>query len=410
MAGSYSVRLTSRSVQAIKPNGTDFDVRDTDLRGFHVRVTKAGEMIYRFQYRRLDGSRPVLTLGRTTELTPDQARKLASDQFREVSGGADPRKAREAWKVAPTMQDLWTRYEAERLSVKNRPRTQAEYRRKWTTHARPHLGGMKVTEVSRADLRRVVAAMGTKRTTANRVLALLSVMFAFAMENELRTDNPAANMEKYRENTREVVFTDAELSRIAAAIATERQIWARTAITLLIVTGARLSEVLGAEWSELHLEGETPFWTLPPERMKGGRGHIYSLDQDTVDLIRNWRSDAPFISPRWVFPNVKGTGPKSSLRDPWGRVKAAAGLTRGVLHSFRHTYLTRLAESGASAIEIRQVAGHADIATSMKYVHAAENARLRELQARNRQGIREAMRAGQGLGEVVAWPTVREGV
>lgn len=391
MAGSYSIRLSSRSVAAIKSNGTDFDVRDTDIRGFHVRVTRRGEMVYRFQYRRADGSRPVVTLGRTTELTADQARKLASDHFASVSGGADPRKAREAWKAAPTMDELWSRYEDQRLSVKNRPRTQAEYRRNWNTHAQPILGGLKVGEVTRADVRRVIAALGTKRTTANRTLAVLSVMFGFAIENELRTDNPASGIEKYRENARDVAYSDDELGRIAAAVEADRETWARAALTLMMVTGARKGEVLGAEWSEFDLDDSEPTWRLPPERAKGGKGHTYHLDDDTVALIKDWRRTAPFTSPRWMFPNIRGTGPKASLKKPWARVKAAARITRGVPHSFRHTFFTRLAEGGASAIDIKQTAGHADIATSMKYVHAAESARLRELQQENRKGIREAM-------------------
>jgi integrase len=391
MAGSYSIRLSSRSVAAIKPNGTDFDVRDTDIRGFHVRVTRGGETIYRFQYRRADGSRPVVTLGRTTELTAEQARKLANDHFMAVGGGADPRKAREAWRAAPTMNDLWTRYEEQRLKVKNRARTQAEYVRNWKTHARPILGDLKVAEVTRADVRRVVAALGAKRTTANRTLAVLSVMFGFAIENELRADNPASGIEKYRENARDVAFTDDELSRIAAAVESDPEPWARTALTLLMVTGARKSEVLEAEWSEFDLDDAEPAWRLPADRAKGGKAHTYHLDAETVALLQAWRRDAPFTSPRWLFPNIKGTGPKSSLKQPWARVKGAARITRGVPHSFRHTFFTRLAEGGASAVDIKQTAGHADIATSMKYVHAAESARLRELQAANRKSIRAAM-------------------
>ena len=64
-------------------------------------------------------------------------------------------------------------------------------------------------------------------------------------------------------------------------------------------------------------------------------------------------------------------------------------------------FLTRLAEGGASAIDIRNTAGHADIATSMKYVHAAETARLRDLLERNRSGIREAMKKKPTSAEVV---------
>lgn len=401
MAGSYTVRLSARTVNAIRPNGTDFDVRDIDIRGFHVRVTKRGEAVYRFQYRRADGSRPVITLGKTTELTVDQARKLAQDHFIAVSGGADPRKARLDWAAAPTMDDLWTRYERDRLKIKNRPRTVAEYTRNWTTHAKPHLGHLKVSEVARRDINTVIAGMGAKRTTANRVTALLSVMFSFAVENELRPDNPVAGIRKYRENTRDVAFTDDELSRIAAAIENEREAWARTALTLLMVTGARVGEVLAAEWSEFDLGDDAPSWRIPAARMKGGKPHTYTLDPDTVALLEEWRRDAPFVSTRWVFPNAKGTGPKDKLQKPWTRIKTAAEVKRGVLHSFRHTFLTRLAEGGATAIDIRNTGGHADIATSMKYVHAAENARLRELQDANRRGIRAAMAKPPKVAEVV---------
>lgn len=403
MAGSYTVRLSARTVNAIRPNGTDFDVRDIDIRGFHVRVTKRGEAVYRFQYRRADGSRPVITLGKTTELTPEQARKLANEHFLAVGGGADPRKARLDWAAAPTMDDLWDRYERDRLKVKNRPRTVVEYTRNWTTHAKPHLGRMKVSEVARRDINTVIGAMGAKRTTANRVAALLSVMFAYAVENELRTDNPVAGIRKYRENARDVAFTDDELARIAGAIGDEREAWARAALTLLMVTGARVGEVLAAEWSEFDLGDDAPAWRIPAGRMKGGKPHTYTLDPDTVALLEAWRRDAPFISTRWVFPNAKGSGPKDKLQKPWTRIKTAAGVKRGVLHSFRHTFLTRMAEAGASAIDIRNTGGHADIATSMKYVHAAENARLRELQDANRKGIREAMKGKPRADNVVAF-------
>ncbi len=402
MAGSFTAKLTARTVNAIRANGTDFDVRDTDIRGFHVRVTKRGEMVYRFQYRRADGGRPVITLGKTTELSPDQARKLANDHFLAVGGGADPRKARQDWVTAPTMDDLWTRYERDRLKVKNKPRTVVEYTRNWTRHAKPHLGTMKVSEVARRDINTVITGLGARRTTANRVSALLSVMFAYAVENELRTDNPVAGIKKYRENARDVAFTDDELARIARAIGQERETWARTALTLLMVTGARVGEVLGAEWSEFDLADDAPAWRIPAGRMKGGKPHTYTLDPDTVALIQCWRRDAPVISPRWLFPNAKGTGPKDKLQKPWTRIRTAAGVTRGVLHSFRHTFLTRMAEAGATAIDIQNTGGHADIATSMKYVHAAENARLRELQDANRQGIRKAMQGKPKAAEVVA--------
>lgn len=178
---------------------------------------------------------------------------------------------------------------------------------------------------------------------------------------------------------------------------------------LLMVTGARSSEVLQAEWSEFDLDDAQPAWRVVADRMKGGKPHTYPLDSETVALLRHWRATAPFLSPRWVFPDNTGKNPKSSLQKPWARIKEAANITRGVIHSFRHTFLTRMAESGATAIDIKNTGGHADIATSMKYVHAAENARLRELQDANRKGIREAMKRKPKEAEVVPFPVSNAG-
>lgn len=242
----------------------------------------------------------------------------------EVAGGGDPRKARDDWKAAPTMDDLWARYEVDRLNIRNSPRTIAEYKRNWHTHAQPRLGDLKVAEVSRKDISNLVAAMGSKRTTANRVVALLSVMFSFARDQELRVDNPVASFPKYRENTRDVTFTDSELARLDAALTDEKEAWARTALRLLMLTGARHSEVLEAEWSELHLEDETPAWRIPAARMKNGKNHTYWLDAETAEMLLAWKRNAKVLSPMWVFPNSLGTGPKTSLQKPWARVKEAA--------------------------------------------------------------------------------------
>jgi integrase len=399
---SYSIKLTARSVTAIKPDGTRFDVKDTDVTGLHVRMGANGVGVYRLQYRRPDGSKPVITLGRITEFTADQARDWAKAQKAAIVQGADPSRQKGDWRAAPTMDDLWARYEAAPAWLAGkRGRTQEEYRRNWTNHAQPVLGALKVAEVGPKDIRKVMTAMGRSKAAANRVRALLSVMFSCAIEAEMRAGNPVTAVKKNEENgPRDVAFTDDELGRIGAALDQEPEEWAKLALLLLMATGSRKGEVLGAEWSEFHLEGDAPLWVIPKERMKGKREHIYHLGPDVVGALKHWRATAPFLSPRWVFSNTLGTGPRADLKKPWARLKASAKLSRGVIHSFRHTYLTRLAETGVSAIDIQRTAGHADIATSMLYVHAAEARRLREIQVANQANLRAAM-GGRKAAEVV---------
>jgi site-specific recombinase XerD len=74
------------------------------------------------------------------------------------------------------------------------------------------------------------------------------------------------------------------------------------------------------------------------------------------------------------------------------RVRAALGMPDDfVLHSMRHTFLTRLGEAGVDAFTIMRIAGHSCITVSQKYVHPSNEAmerafeRLTALNERKRQ-------------------------
>lgn len=386
--GSYVAKLTARTVGAIKPTGAEFDVRDTDLTGFHVRVTKAGRMIYRYLYRLPDGQRRVMTLGETSAFSSEQARDWAQTVALDVKNGGDPRGRREAWKAAPTFADLWERYEQDRLP-NLKASTQRQYRLNWQNHLEAKIGSTKVAELTRSDVASLHSRMGVIKTTGNRTLALLSVMLSFAVEHEIIPVNLAKGLKRFKENRREAVYSDDEFSRIALAVNQEEQ-WARVAFTLLWITGARHGEVLSAEWSDFDLDGDHPIWRIPADRFKGGRHHAYPLDVDTAELIKAYRADSPVVSPRWLFPKPTGEGHRASLRHPWDRVREAAGIEGKVLHTFRHTFITGLASQGASAIDVMNIAGHKSIATSMRYVQAVDRKRLSAVANEAQASIRAA--------------------
>lgn len=390
-----TTRLTARSIAAIIPNGRDFDVRDTALNGFHVRVTKAGRKIFRYQYRRNDRSRPVLTLGETSAFTIDQARDWASRLALDVANGKDPSAEKAAWKEAPTLHDAWERYRADRLPSR-KPRTQTEYLKYWRKHLGPRLGSLKLAKITRGEVTNLHHQLGATRTTANRVVALLSTILTYCVEQELIAANVAKGVRKFREHRREDVFSPAELARISRAISAEREPWVRAAMTLLIVSGARHSEVLEAEWADFHLHDGQTSWIIPADRFKGNRSHAYALDLETAEMLQRYRSEATVISPRWLFPNPSGQGPRVTLRGPWERIRKAACVEGKVLHTFRHTFITGLANQGASAIDLMNIAGHSSVATSMRYVQAADRNRLASLAHTNQAAIRAAMASHSG--------------
>ena len=91
-------------------------------------------------------------------------------------------------RAVPTLEAFAERYLAEHAAVKKKASSAAEDRRNLRKHVRPTLGRRKVTEITRADVARLHAAMKDRPTAANRCLALLSKMFNLAEKWGYRPD------------------------------------------------------------------------------------------------------------------------------------------------------------------------------------------------------------------------------
>ena len=98
------VKLTKRVVDGAEPRQARYTVFDSEIRGFGLRVFPSGLKSYVFEYKSGEGGRQAatrrITIGKSSEFTPDEARKIA-DQFRSrAKVGQDPQKS------APTIARL----------------------------------------------------------------------------------------------------------------------------------------------------------------------------------------------------------------------------------------------------------------------------------------------------------------
>ena len=109
---------------------------------------------------------------------------------------------------------------------------------------------MRVTEITRAGVRRWFDAMSGTPDTANRTLPVLSVMMRQAELWDIRPQgsNPCRSISRYRMQPRERFLSRKELKRLGFVLdhADDRQ--ATTATRLLLFTGARTSEITGLRW------------------------------------------------------------------------------------------------------------------------------------------------------------------
>jgi hypothetical protein len=84
------VKLTKTVVDGASSNDRDYELRDTVVPGFLVKITPAGRKIFMLAYVAQNGQRRKPAIGRYGEITVEQARGIAQDWLAEVRRGYDP--------------------------------------------------------------------------------------------------------------------------------------------------------------------------------------------------------------------------------------------------------------------------------------------------------------------------------
>lgn len=374
-------RITKRTVDALKPGPKDTDYWDDQLPGFGLRVKPSGVKSYVIRYRTRTGGQRRVTLGQHGKLTPEQARQMAQDLFAEIRRGQDPSQDRLKERSAPALQDLGERYMTDYVEIHNKPGTARETRRLLEKNLLPRLGSRKVADLSYEDVARLHGSMRATPYEANRTLSLLSAMLTRAEKWGLRPrgSNPCRDVERYPETPRDRHLSYEELARLGEVldqVEAEGSIplAAVQAIRLLILSGARLSEVLTLRWNWVDLQGGC----LRLGDSKVGPRVIF-LGTPAVELLR--RVPRQEGNP-YVFAGRRAGAHLVGLQKCWERIRERAGLEDACLHTLRHTFATTGGELGFSPILIAGLLGHrswakvaglAGFATTEGYVHVSAN-------------------------------------
>jgi integrase len=284
------------------------------------------------------------------------------------AAGKDPAAERDRQKGVISVAELGARFLDDYVRQHCKLTTAGEYRRAVKLLINPALGRHRVSDVQRGDVTRVHHDLRDRPYQGNRPLSVLSKMFNLAEEWGLRPDgsNPCRHVKKYREHKRERFLTTDEKHRLGIALADARSSqsespFAIAAIILLILTGARLREILTLRWDYVDLEnGEL---RLPDS--KTGAKTIY-LNAAAIKLLRTM--------PRMqgnpqVIPSHKAGAHVLDLQKPWRRIRDKAKLPGVRIHDLRHTYAATAAGLGMSLPMIGKLLGHAQPATTARYAH-----------------------------------------
>jgi integrase len=138
-------------------------------------------------------------------------------------------------------------------------------------------------------------------------------------------------------------------------------LFAVAAIRLLILTGARLREILDAQWSQVDLERGILFLA----DSKTGRKPVYLSAAAQAVLASLPRIE----SNPYIIAGAKDGAPRADLKKPWAAVTRAAGLEGVRLHDLRHSFASFGAGASLGLPIIGKLLGHSQPATTARYAH-----------------------------------------
>jgi integrase len=343
-----SQKLTDKMLKGLKPPSSgQLDVWDDLLPGFGVRIGTTGRKSF-FVGTRIKGKYRRITLKPTyPNLELAAARLRAREIIADAQGGIGPelkKKREEKGTFGAVAAAFMHDYAAHHRTRDQMQRMINGELAEW--HDR------QISEITRADIKELLRVKArTAPIMANRLLALISRIFSWALKEEIIEASPAMRIDRPgREVERERSLSVDEI-RAAWAAFDKLGYPYGPLFKLLLVTGQRRGEVTGMKWSEITADG----WKLPSERAKRGRGHLVPLSS----LAREILDGVPEIS-EFVF-----RGPKDAPTQSWGKAdnrlhKLCGPMEPWRVHDLRRTFATHLRSIGIERLVVSKLLNHAE--------------------------------------------------
>ena len=352
--------LTDSGIKALKPRAGRYMV--SDGRGLSLDVLPSGKMSWLYRYS-VDGARGKVALGGYPDLTLRKARERRDELAAQVASGKSPAveaKQRRAGRSAnPTVREFGERYYKEQ--VLRRWKDPKTIRRYLDIEIFPTLGEKPLKDVNALDVQALVYRKrdNGQVQAAMQLRNVIKQMFAYAIETQLATVNPAVMVAtryigKARKRSR--VLTPSEIRlylRTVYQSNIRRQF--KLALHTILLTLSRKSELLLARWE--HVNFDSGEWLIPEENAKTGKPHIVYLSAQVAAMFRELKALAG--DSELVMPG------RASLIRPFAKNalnKALEGLTFDMdpltIHDLRRTGATLLTEHGFNRDVIEKALSH----------------------------------------------------
>jgi integrase len=246
-------------------------------------------------------------------------------------------------------------------------------------------GGKRIESITTADVRAFLreldrdASIGPRSVNAHR--QVLSMIFAYAVEQGWRDDNPVAAVPKRREHDERelIVYSPEQVQAIARKARDEQD---AALIVAAAFSGLRLGELLelrrrDVRFAEQSIHVQRSYSAgLGVTTPKGRRGRSVPLAEQVAQVLARLSQRPDGTRPGdLVFARADGGHlDPTAVRRRYVEARNAAALEDGELpalrfHDLRHTFGSLAARQGLDLTWIKATMGHANVKTTMRYLH-----------------------------------------
>jgi integrase len=406
-------KLTKRLIETLQPRDEPFELRDSELKGFVVRIERGGAKTFYLRYA-FGGKRSCRhKLGVFPNVSVEGARSLAKAASGDVAKGIDPAARKKEEKIKAANERVST------LGV--------YLKEKFEPHALTHMksGAVQLKRI-RSDFEKLLnkplmaidkdmvahlqqdwLKAGLQKRTINRDLQRISSVLSHAVSSGTIKHHPlkggaVAPLKYDKKKVPRFLKPDEEAALRSALIAREEKMRAdrdsfndnktiskkrkvlpklegdyidhlRPMVLLAMNCGLRRGELFSLRWTDVSLttkmitvEGDA---NEEGDGSKSGHSRPIPLNTEALSVLKAWKKRQADTN-GLVFPSQDGAR-FNNVNKSWSAVRKAAGLNKFNFHHLRHSFASKLVQAGVPLNTVRELMGHADISTTTIYAHLA---------------------------------------